>query len=70
MQEKLIAWLVAMLLKNLDAAIAAKALVGLLRALVLAAKDVAARTSSPVDDAVVLRASAIVDEIAAALKVP
>jgi hypothetical protein len=66
----LIEWLVAMLLKNLDAGVASKALVALLRALVLAAKDVAARTSSPLDDAVVAQAGVIVEQLAASLKVP
>lgn len=69
MQNKVLEWVVGLLLKNLDSSVAAKALVGLLRGAVAALKDVAAKTSSPLDDAVVGKAEAIVEEIAKALHV-
>lgn len=69
MQGKFMEWLVGLLLKNVDAGMAAKALVGLLRGGVLALKDVAARTQSTVDDSVVTKLGDIVEDIAKALKV-
>lgn len=69
MNNALVEWLVKMLLKNLDSAVAAKALVSVLRAAVGALKDVAARTSSNLDDAVVAKAAEVVEDIAKALGV-
>lgn len=69
MQGKALEWLIGLLLKNLDAAVAAKALVSLLRAAVLALKDVAAKTPSGIDDSVVTKLGDIVEDIAKALKV-
>lgn len=69
MQGKALEWLVGLLLKNLDAAVAAKALVSLLRAAVLALKDVALKTPSSVDDTVIAKLGEIVEDIAKGLKV-
>lgn len=69
MQAKFLEFIVANILKYLDTTIVAKALIGVLRGACGALKDVAARTSSTVDDTVVAALTKIVDEIAVALKV-
>lgn len=69
MQDKILAWVVEYLLKSLDASTAAKVLISLLRGVALALKDVAAKTSTTLDDLVVAKVATVVEELAAALKV-
>ena len=69
MQEKILEWVVKYLLQGLNAEIAAKALVGILRAGVGVAHDVAAKTATQIDDSVVAKLSEVVEDLAKALKV-
>jgi len=71
MQDKFIAWVVTQIMKQLDFAVACRALVGLLRGAVAALRGLAAKTKTPgeVDDAIVEAFAKIVDQIALALKV-
>lgn len=70
LSDRLLGYLVGLLLKQLDAKIAAQAVVALLRAALDAIKSVAERTASPLDDQLVGAARKIVDELAAKLGVP
>lgn len=69
MQKKVLEWVVLWLLQNLDASVAAKALIGFLRACCQALKDVAKRTETELDDKVVAQLSMVTEELAKALKV-
>jgi hypothetical protein len=69
-QNKIVEWLIGLLLSNFDAKVAAKFLVGALRAIVSVLKDVFTKTATPWDDAIGQKLSQIVEEIAKALNVP
>lgn len=70
-RDKIIEWLVMRLLTNLTPEVAAKALIGLLRAASVALKSLAAKTDeTKIDDRAAEKIGQIVEELAKLLNVP
>ena len=67
LQDKLLKWVITYLLEKLDKDVAAGALCALLRAALAAAKGVAAKTETTLDDEVLGKVGKVVDELCAAL---
>lgn len=68
MQAKLLEWVIHYLLTQLTPAVAAEALVAMLRAASGAVKAIAAKTANALDDQVAAKLAEVVEDLAKALK--